>query len=36
MKAPDAKTGHYVLYLGLQGVSFFICLLLNIDCGYSL
>ena len=23
-------------FLGLQGYSFFICLLLNIDCGYSL
>ena len=32
----DSKTDHCALYLGLQGYSFFICLLLNIDCGYSL
>ena len=32
----DAKTDHCALYLGLKGYSFFISLLLNIDCGYSL
>ena len=30
------QTDHCALYLGLQGYSFFICLLLNIDFGYSL
>ena len=35
MKITDAKTDHCALYLGLQGYSFCICLLLNIDCGYS-
>ena len=32
----DAKTDHCALYLGLKGHSFFISLLLNINCGYSL
>ena len=32
----DAKTEYCALYLGFQGYSFFLCLLLNIDCGYSL